>query len=232
MNNTWKTGAAPSASKAVQWPTPVQWGKQLGLILAIVLVWGGALVAFLQLTATPADDAQPPQNEAAAAPTEPPSPTHMSSPEPSPPATDTPEPPSATEAAPPAASAPVEPSPTATHTPSPEPIATNTPEPPSPTPPPADAGGVSFANDVLPIFEQRCVKCHGGEKTEEGLVLTNYADTLAGGWNGTVIEPGNVAETYLIEQIESGEMPKNEPRLLPSEIRIITEWVAAGAPDN
>jgi hypothetical protein len=65
-----------------------------------------------------------------------------------------------------------------------------------------------------------------------GVDLTTHANTLAGGWNGSVIEPGNVDESYLIEQIESGEMPKNEPRLLPAEIRTITEWVAAGAPDN
>ena len=238
MNNTWKTGTTTPAPKIVQWPSPAQWGKQLGLILTVVLVWGGLMAAFLQFTAAPANESQPPQNEVAAGA---PTPTNTSLPtdtptQPPPTATNTPEPLPTVDAAQPADSTPVEPSPPAPHTPSPEPTATDTPKPPTPTPlpaePTADSNAVSFANDVLPIFEQRCVKCHGGEKTEEGLVLTNHADTLAGGWNGSVIEPGNVAETYLIEQIETGEMPKNEPRLLPAEIRIITEWVAAGAPDN
>ena len=62
--------------------------------------------------------------------------------------------------------------------------------------------------------------------------MTSHADIIAGSWNGSVVEPGNVDDSYLIEQIVSGEMPKKEPRLLPAEIRIITAWVEAGAPDN
>lgn len=237
MKNTWKTGASTPVRKSVQWPTPVQWGKQIGVILVIGLLWGGLLAAFLQFSAGPTPaEAQTSHSEAVAVstptPTATPLPTNTPTPEPSPTATNTQTPPD--EVAQPTDAAPTESLPTATPSPSPEPTATNTPEPPSPTPSPVEAetGGVSFASDVLPIFEKRCVKCHGGEETKEGLVLTNYADALAGSWNGTVIEPGNVADSYLIEQIESGEMPKKEPRLLPAEIRAITEWIAAGAPDN
>jgi hypothetical protein len=91
---------------------------------------------------------------------------------------------------------------------------------------------VSFADDVLPILQNRCVSCHGGERTEEGLVLNTYQGVLAGSWNGSMIEPGSADESYLVEQIVSGEMPKRGPRLLPSEIRIISEWIDLGAPDN
>lgn len=239
MNKPWKTGGSAPERKLVQWPGPTQWAKQLGIILVIVLLWSGLLAGVVQLTAgpTPAEAQASAEESAASAPTatETLLPTDTPTPPPSPTATHTPPPPD--EPAPPADAAPVEASPTATVTPSPEPTATSAPEPPSPTPPPADiappeSDAISFANDVLPIFENRCVKCHGGEETKEGLVLTNHADALAGSWNGTVIEPGNPAESYLIEQIESGEMPKKEPRLLPAEIRTITEWIAAGAPDN
>jgi mono/diheme cytochrome c family protein len=85
---------------------------------------------------------------------------------------------------------------------------------------------------VLPIFERRCVKCHGGEKTEEGLVLKSHADVLTGSWNGPVVEPGSADDSYLVEMISSGDMPKNGPRLLPSQVEIITAWIEAGAPDN
>ena len=95
-----------------------------------------------------------------------------------------------------------------------------------------DPDVVSFSGDVLPIFQRRCVKCHGGEKTEEGLVLKSYADLVAGSWNGPVFEPGSAPDSYLVEQIISGEMPKKEPRLLPAEIRVISAWIDAGAPDN
>lgn len=117
-----------------------------------------------------------------------------------------------------------------TPTPEPSPAA-----PPTPT---VDLANVSFKVHVLPIFEQNCVKCHGGEKPEggqrleEGLSLKTYEDIMAGSWNGSVIEPGDVEDSYLIEQIVTGRMPKEGERLSPAEIEIITAWVEAGAPDN
>jgi mono/diheme cytochrome c family protein len=97
---------------------------------------------------------------------------------------------------------------------------------------------VSFQEHVLPIFERSCVQCHGGERpegglrTEEGLSLKTHEDIMAGSWNGSVIEPGDVENSYLIEQIITGRMPKEGPDLSPAEIEIITAWVEAGAPDN
>jgi mono/diheme cytochrome c family protein len=243
MSNPWKTGGVPPAPKSVQWPTPAQWAKQMGLLVAIVLPWGGLMVAVLQLTAAGAYEATPPPTQIAASevtatPTPAP-PTETPSPPPT--ATSTPLPSPTVEATPPAETTPVvEPSPPATFTLTPPP-ATNTPEPPpSPpaeaAPPPPESApaesAVSFAAEVLPIFEQRCVKCHGGEKTNEGLALTSYANVMAGSWNGPVIEPGNVAGSYLIELITAGKMPKKGPHLLPAQIKTITAWVLAGAPDN
>jgi mono/diheme cytochrome c family protein len=119
-----------------------------------------------------------------------------------------------------------------------EPTATLSP-PPTATPAPAvESAGVSFAADVMPLLERRCIKCHGGEKPEgglrieEGLDMRTLEGLLAGSINGPVIEPGNAQVSYLVEQITKGEMPKKEPRLLPREIRLITEWINAGAPDN
>ena len=146
-----------------------------------------------------------------------------------------------------------EPSPTLTFTPSSTPtdtpLPTATPSPPptatpttTPVPPPVDTPAgpavVSYASDVSPLLERRCIKCHGGPKAdgtlriEEGLDLRSYAALLAGSWNGPVIEPGNAAESYLVELITEGKMPKNEPRLLPAEIRAISAWIDAGAPEN
>jgi hypothetical protein len=81
-------------------------------------------------------------------------------------------------------------------------------------------------------LENRCVKCHGGERTEEGLALNTYADVMAGSWNGPAVIPGDAEGSYLLELIISGDMPKRAPRLLPAEIRFITEWINAGALDN
>jgi mono/diheme cytochrome c family protein len=94
------------------------------------------------------------------------------------------------------------------------------------------AGAVSFSKNVLPIFESICVKCHGGEDTNASLVLKSYADVMQGSENGPVIEPGKSADSLLIQLITEGKMPKKGPKLLPAQIRIITQWVDAGAPDN
>jgi len=76
------------------------------------------------------------------------------------------------------------------------------------------------------------VKCHGGEEVNEGLVLKTYAEIMAGSNNGPVIAPGDPGNSLLIDLITQGKMPKKGPKLLPGEIRIITNWVAAGAANN
>jgi hypothetical protein len=91
---------------------------------------------------------------------------------------------------------------------------------------------VSFSHDVLPIFTRICVKCHSGENAPHSLVLQTYADVMAGSENGDVIEPGDPAGSALIEKITTGKMPKNNPHLLPGQIRAIVEWVRQGAPNN
>jgi hypothetical protein len=55
---------------------------------------------------------------------------------------------------------------------------------------------------------------------------------LAGSTWGVVVVPGDPVGSYRLEQVETGEMPEKEPRLLPREIRVIRQWIEAGAPDN
>jgi len=104
----------------------------------------------------------------------------------------------------------------------------------APTEAPAEASNasVSFASDVFPIIQSRCVNCHGGERIEEGLLMRSYAELMAGSDNGPVIVPGDPANSLLVELITAQEMPKRGPKLTPPQIQIITEWVAAGAPNN
>jgi hypothetical protein len=257
----WKTGTSSSQRAKVQWPSGGQLIRQVIIAAVVGLGWVGLLVGYLNLTgpAEQVETAPPTEPEAVAVevnptdtPTAPPTDTPTSVPTDTPTATNTPSPtptsePAVAETTTPdeAADTPApEPSPTPTDTPSPTPTATPvptaTPIPPTNTPVPVvdEAVDVSFAGDVFPILERRCIKCHGGPKDdgslriEEGLDMRTHASLLEGSWNGPVIEPGNAEASYLVEQIVSGEMPKREPRLLPGEVRLITDWVNAGAPDN
>lgn len=95
-----------------------------------------------------------------------------------------------------------------------------------------DLANVSFQANVLPIFEQHCWECHGDEKQEEGLKLTSYRTVINGSQNGTVVEPGDPAGSYLVELIANGQMPKRGDPLSQAEIDIISAWVEAGALEN
>jgi mono/diheme cytochrome c family protein len=97
---------------------------------------------------------------------------------------------------------------------------------------PIDPANVSFQNHVLPIFEEHCAECHGSEDPEEQLELTRHRTALIGSINGPVIVPGDPENSYLVEQIVSGQMPKRGDPLSPTEIETIIAWIEAGALDN
>lgn len=92
---------------------------------------------------------------------------------------------------------------------------------------------VSFKNDVLPILQSRCIKCHGGEKTEKGLNVTDYQHLMAGaGSDGPVLVASDAAKSKLIQMVQSGKMPKRSAKLLPAQIQTLIDWINQGALDN
>ncbi len=105
-----------------------------------------------------------------------------------------------------------------------------------PTTPPTVASNqtatVSFVNDILPILDSRCKNCHGGQRLEEGLNLTTYANLMAGSENGPVVTPGDADHSLLAEQVVSQEMPKRGPKLTPPQVQLIIDWINQGALDN
>ena len=105
-------------------------------------------------------------------------------------------------------------------------------EPPAATQPPAQEATVSFANDVLPIIQSRCVNCHGGNQVEEGLLMRSHAEIMAGSDNGPVVIPGDAGSSLLVELVATQEMPKRGPKLTPPQVQVITDWVNQGALDN
>lgn len=141
-----------------------------------------------------------------------------------------------------ACAAPEPPQPTATLTPTATRIpasptlipATETALPATDTPVPTEVQGatVSFANDVLPIFRKTCLKCHGLQQIKEGMDLRTYQSLMAGSFNGAVIVAGDIENSYLVELVRFGEMPKRGSELSPEQIQVIVDWVEQGALDN
>ena len=91
--------------------------------------------------------------------------------------------------------------------------------------------------DVLPIFQVRCVACHGKRRQEAGLDLRTRASRLKGGRSGPAVLPENPDQSLIIQKIESGAMPPVELQLANSvrpptaaELQLLRRWIADGAP--
>ena len=99
----------------------------------------------------------------------------------------------------------------------------------------AQAASVNFKNDVLPLFERHCFKCHQGKEAKAGLDLTTYAGILKGGdYAGACIVPGEPDQSPMVMHIRGiyePKMPKDAPELTEGELHTIRMWIAAGAKD-
>ena len=116
--------------------------------------------------------------------------------------------------------------------------APDTPRTPAATTPIVPQDTVSFADDILPIFRQRCGECHGAEdengevRTEVSLNLLEYERVIAGSEFGTVVEAGDPANSFLLDMIVDGTMPEQGDPVPEAEIALIRAWIEAGAPNN
>lgn len=91
---------------------------------------------------------------------------------------------------------------------------------------------VSYAKDIQPILESRCGSCHMGEFVSEGLHMDTYESLMEGSDHGPVIVPGDAGESILVQQLVKGKMPKRGPKLTPTQIQLIADWIEAGALNN
>ncbi len=87
-----------------------------------------------------------------------------------------------------------------------------------------------FETDVLPLFQAKCLRCHGEKSKKAELDLRTRAGILKGSESGPVVQPGKPEESPLYEMVHSGKMPpgKNN-KLNPTEVETIRRWIAAGA---
>jgi hypothetical protein len=99
---------------------------------------------------------------------------------------------------------------------------------------------VSFAEDIFPIIELRCLECHqpGGAGYEtSGLDMRTYEGLMKGTKHGPVVLPRRSMESNLIAVIdhrtdEKMWMPHEKRRVSKCERLLIRFWVDQGANDN
>ena len=85
----------------------------------------------------------------------------------------------------------------------------------------------TFQHHVLPLFEQRCIACHG-EVASSGLDLRSLEAVIRGSSGGPAIVPGDAAGSVLWKKIASDEMPVGGAPVSTEEKRLVREWIEKG----
>jgi uncharacterized membrane protein len=103
---------------------------------------------------------------------------------------------------------------------------------------PATGGATLYAARIQPLFNRSCVSCHGPDKAKGGFRLDSYARLMQGGEDGSAIEPWRPEKSELLRRItlnpdDDDFMPSNNKGALSgAEVKLIQQWVAAGASDQ
>ncbi|MFP6582868.1 MAG: PSD1 and planctomycete cytochrome C domain-containing protein [Candidatus Hydrogenedentota bacterium] len=91
-----------------------------------------------------------------------------------------------------------------------------------------------FTEDIWPILDQHCIRCHGEAKTEGELRLDTPDAMETGGEFGVVIDRDDLIESSLLELVA---LPSDDPDRMPSkgdplseqQIDLLRTWILEGA---
>ena len=109
---------------------------------------------------------------------------------------------------------------------------------PQPQAPPPGTDPVKlqrYQQEVLPVLQENCLRCHGGMNRRGGYSMANRAMSIAGGHHGIAIVPGQPDSSLLVKLIGPGPYPDDikpmplKGKLTDAEIATLRRWVADGA---
>lgn len=98
----------------------------------------------------------------------------------------------------------------------------------------ADITATVYQLGVAPILAQKCISCHGTEKSKANLQLHNPESIIKGSENGDILKAGLNGESFLFRSIhlplddEDHMPPDGKLQLTPDELRILTLWIKSG----
>src|SRR5881394_816174 len=93
---------------------------------------------------------------------------------------------------------------------------------------------IDFDQQIRPILQRSCIKCHGAEKQKGGLRLDRPKEAFGSLDSGKqAIIPSNANQSELIHRITTADpddrMPPKSDPLPASEIQLIRAWISQGA---
>jgi hypothetical protein len=89
----------------------------------------------------------------------------------------------------------------------------------------------TYQDQILPLVEANCSKCHNADKKKADLDLTSYPGALKGSASGPVLISGDVEGSKLWKAITHSEepfMPPNRPPLADKERELFKKWIQGG----
>jgi mono/diheme cytochrome c family protein len=99
-------------------------------------------------------------------------------------------------------------------------------------PPPA-AHPVNFSQEIKPIFEASCIKCHGRGRAKGDFRIDSRETLLKGGEAGPSFVVGKSAESLLIELVMGFDpdtaMPRKGTKLTHEQVGVLRAWIDQGA---
>ncbi len=92
---------------------------------------------------------------------------------------------------------------------------------------------VVYRDLILPIFESKCIGCHGSEVQRGGLDMGSVETFLEGGDGGPILASGNSIESELFRRITLPQrnikfMPPTGDALTYDEIKTVEWWIDQG----
>ena len=90
---------------------------------------------------------------------------------------------------------------------------------------------INYADQVLPLVEANCSKCHNSDKKKADLDLTSYQGALKGSGSGAVVVSGSPDGSKLWKALTHAEepfMPPNRPKLSDKELDVFKKWITDG----
>ena len=107
--------------------------------------------------------------------------------------------------------------------------------------PPANTENTSAANNanatsgwpaVQAAFNTNCMPCHSAKVHRSGLDLTSYESSMKGGQHGALVKAGDPDNSLLVQYLtgkKKPQMPMNRAPLGADQLKVVTDWIKAGA---
>ncbi len=85
-----------------------------------------------------------------------------------------------------------------------------------------------WSQQVQPLFDQYCVKCHGPLEQHSGLELDTVAGVLQGADGGAVVVPGKPEDSRLFQYLAADSEPHMPPgkQLTQAQQRSVQQWIS------